>query len=164
MKLCSKNFTITVMAKKLQVVLNKDVNKLGKSGDVVEVAPGYARNYLIPNKIAFRTTPGVLKQVERRQEQERQRQIELKQAAVAQKTALETVGRFKIAKQVGENDAIFGTVTDRELVEVIKASTAQEIDRRGVTLPEISKIGFYKAEIKLHPEVTAEVEVQVVGS
>ena len=88
----------------------------------------------------------------------------MKQAAVAQKTALETVGRFKIAKQVGENDAIFGTVTDRELVEVIKASTAQEIDRRGVTLPEISKIGFYKAEIKLHPEVTAEVEVQVVGS
>ena len=52
MKLCSKNFTITVMAKKLQVVLNKDVNKLGKSGDVVDVAPGYARNYLIPNKIA----------------------------------------------------------------------------------------------------------------
>ncbi|NES07811.1 MAG: 50S ribosomal protein L9, partial [Okeania sp. SIO2F4] len=75
-----------------------------------------------------------------------------------------SVGRFKIAKQVGENDAIFGTVTDRELVEVIKENTGQEIDRRGVTLPEISKVGFYKAEIKLHPEVTAEVEIQVVGS
>ena len=152
------------MAKKLQVVLNQNVNKLGKSGDVVEVAPGYARNYLVPNKIAFHTTPGVLKQVERRKEQERQRQIELKEGAVAQQFALEAVGRFKIAKQVGENDAIFGTVTDRELVEVIKESTGQEIDRRGVTLPEISKIGFYKAEIKLHPEVTAEVEIQVVGS
>ncbi len=152
------------MAKRLQVVLNQDVNKLGKSGDLVEVAPGYARNYLIPNKIAFRTTPGILKQVELRREKERQRQIELKQAAAAQKTALETVGRFKIAKQVGENDAIFGTVTDRELVEIIQQTTGQEIDRRGVTLPDISKVGFYKAEIKLHPEVTAEVEVQVVGS
>jgi large subunit ribosomal protein L9 len=152
------------MAKRLQVVLNQDVNKLGKIGDLVEVAPGYARNYLIPNKIAFRTTPGILKQVERRKEQERQRQIELKQAAQAQKTALETVGRFTIAKQMGENEAIFGTVTDRELVEVIQQTTGQEIDRRGVTLPDISKIGFYKALIKLHPEVTAEVEVQVVAS
>lgn len=152
------------MAKRLQVVLNQDVNKLGKIGDLVEVAPGYARNYLIPNKIAFRTTPGILKQVERRKEQERQRQIELKQAAQAQKTALETVGRFKIAKQMGENEAIFGTVTDRELVEVIQQTTGQEIDRRGVTLPDIGKIGFYKALIKLHPEVTAEVEVQVVAS
>ncbi|MGB3507907.1 MAG: 50S ribosomal protein L9 [Microcoleaceae cyanobacterium] len=152
------------MAKRLQVVLNQEVNKLGQSGDVVEVAPGYARNYLIPKKIAFRTTPGILKQVERRREEERQRQIELKQTAQAQKTALETVGRFKIAKQLGENEAIFGTVTDRELVEVIQETTGQEIDRRGVTLPEISKIGFYKAQIKLHPEVTAEVEIQVVPS
>ena len=89
------------MAKRTQVVLTKDVIKLGKNGDLVEVAPGYARNYLIPQSIAVRATPGILRQVERRREEERQRQLELKQQAEAQKKALEAVGVFKIAKQVG---------------------------------------------------------------
>ncbi|MGB3403149.1 MAG: 50S ribosomal protein L9 [Microcoleaceae cyanobacterium] len=153
------------MAKRVQVVLMQDISKLGTNGDLVEVAPGYARNYLFPKNMAVRVTPGVLKQVERRREEERQKQIELKQQAESRKTALETIGRFTIAKQVGENEAIFGTVTDRELAEAIEATTQQEVDRRGITLPDnISKTGFYKAQIKLHPEVTAEVEVHVVPS
>ena len=151
------------MSKRLQVVLNKDVGKLGKAGDVVEVAPGYARNYLIPQQIALRTPPGILKQVERRKEEERKRLIEIKEQAKSRKTALETIGRFTIAKQVGENEAIFGTVTDRELADAILQNSGQEVDRRGITLPDISKLGFYKAQIKLHPEVTAEVEVHVVA-
>ena len=151
------------MSKRIQVVLNKDVAKLGKVGDVVEVAPGYARNYLIPQQMALRTTPGLLKQVERRKEEESKRLLEIKEQAKVRKTALETIGRFTIAKQVGENDAIFGTVTDRELADVILQNSGQEVDRRGISLPDISKLGFYKAQIKLHPEVTAEVEVQVVA-
>lgn len=152
------------MAKRVQLVLNQDIKKLGRAGDLVEVAPGYARNYLLPQGLAVRTTPGILRQVERRREAERQRLIEEKQQAQARKTALETVGRFTIAKQVGEGDAIFGTVTDREVADVIQATTNQEVDRRGITLPDISKIGFYKAQIKLHPEVSAEVEIQVIPS
>ena len=65
------------MAKRVQLVLNKDVNKLGKLGDLVEVAPGYARNYLLPQKMAVQATPGILKQAERRKEKERLRQEEL---------------------------------------------------------------------------------------
>ena len=151
------------MAKRVQLVLNQDVSKLGKTGDLVEVAPGYARNYLIPLKMAVNATPGILKQVERRREQERQRQLELKQQAQERKTALENVGSFTIAKQVGEGDSIFGTVTDREVAAVIQEITGQELDRRGITLPDISKTGSYKAEIKLYPEVTAVVEIQVVA-
>ena len=94
------------MAKRVQLVLTKDVNKLGKLGDLVEVAPGYARNYLIPQSLAARATPGLLKQVERRREKEYQRQLELKQQATEQKTALENIAGLKIAKQVGENEAI----------------------------------------------------------
>ncbi len=150
------------MAKRVQLVLNQDVSKLGKSGDLVEVAPGYARNYLIPQKLAVNATPGILKQVERRREQERVRQLEEKQQAFERKTALEAVGSFTIAKQVGEGDAIFGTVTDREVAAVIQETTGQEVDRRGINLPDIGSIGAYKAEIKLHPEVTAVVEIQVV--
>lgn len=150
------------MAKRVQLVLNQDVSKLGRAGDLVEVAPGYARNYLLPQKMAVNATPGVLKQVERRREQERQRQLELRQQAQELKTALENVGSFTIAKQVGEGDAIFGTVTEREVAALIQEAIGQEVDRRGITLPDIGKTGTYRAEVKLHPEVTAEVEIQVV--
>ncbi|MBE9126618.1 MULTISPECIES: 50S ribosomal protein L9 [unclassified Coleofasciculus] len=149
------------MAKRVQLVLNKDVRKLGKTGDLVEVAPGYARNYLIPQSIGVIATPGILKQVERRKEKERQRLLEEKQQAEARKTALETIGRFTIRKQEGENDAIFGTVTAADVAEAIQEATSQEVDRRGITLPDIGKLGFYKAEVKLHPEVTAIVEIHV---
>ncbi len=152
------------MAKRVQLVLNQDVSKLGKNGDVVEVAPGYARNYLLPQGLAAIATAGILKQVERRREKERQRLLAEKQQAEARKTTLEGVGRFTIAKQVGEGDAIFGTVTDPDVAAAILQATGEEVDRRGITLPDIHKTGVYKAEIKLHPEVTAVVEIQVVST
>ncbi|MDJ1185554.1 50S ribosomal protein L9 [Roseofilum casamattae] len=151
------------MSKRVQIVLSQDITKLGKSGDVVEVARGYARNFLIPKGMGMRATPGLLKQVEIRKEKERQRLLEEKRQAEGRKTALETIGRFTIRKQVGEGEAIFGTVTTQEVAEVILETTAQEVDRRGITLPEISKLGFYQAQVKLHPEVTATVEIQVAA-
>jgi large subunit ribosomal protein L9 len=99
------------MAKQVQVVLTKDVSKLGKLGDVVTVAPGYARNFLFPQSFATTVTPGVMKQVERRKELERQRLAELKAVALTQKEVLEKAGTLSIVKPVGENEAIFGTVT-----------------------------------------------------
>lgn len=149
------------MGKRLQVLLNKNVNKLGKSGELVEVASGYARNYLIPQGIAVMATRGVLKQVELRKEKEKQRLLAERQEAEARKTALQTVGRFVIRKQVGEKEAIFGTVTTQEVADAIEQNTGQVVDRRGIALPEIGKIGFYQAEIKLHSEVTAKIEIQV---
>jgi large subunit ribosomal protein L9 len=150
------------MAKRVQLVLNQDVSKLGRSGDLVEVAPGYARNYLLPRGMAVHTTPGILKQVERRREAERQRLLELKQEAEAQKAKLEKSARLSISKQVGENEAIFGTVTNQDVAEAIQAATGVELDRRTITVPEIHQIGSYKVEIKLHPEVSASVDIQVV--
>lgn len=150
------------MAKRIQLVLSQDISKLGRSGDLVEVAPGYARNYLIPQKLAVNATRAVLKQVERRKEQERLRQLELQQQAQELKTAIENVGRFTIAKQAGEGDSIFGSVTDREVATLIQEAIGQQVDRRGITLPDINKIGTYKAEIKLYSEVAAVVEIQVV--
>ena len=149
------------MSKRVQIVLNKDISKLGKSGDLVEVAPGYARNYLLPQNFAIIATPGILRQVEQRREKERQRLLAIKQEAESRKTALETIGRFVIRKQLGEGEAIFGTVTTQDVADVIKENTNQEVDRKGITLPEINKIGFYQAEVKLHPEVTATIEIQV---
>jgi large subunit ribosomal protein L9 len=151
------------MAKRVQLVLTQDVRKLGRNGDLVEVAPGYARNYLLPQKIAVNVTPGILKQAEKRREIERQRLLALKEVALTQKAAIEKVGKFSISKQVGENDAIFGTVTTAEVAEAIKAGTSQEVDKRDITMPDVAKIGTYKAELKLHPEVTVTVDIEVVS-
>lgn len=149
------------MAKRVQVVLNQDVRKLGKIGDLVEVAPGYARNYLVPKGFAVPATAGVLKQVEYRREKERQEKIAQRQQAEDRKIALQTIGRFVIKKQEGEESAIFGTVTAQDVADSIQEATNQEVDRRGITVPDISNIGFYQVEVKLHSEVTATIEIQV---
>ncbi|KGF73973.1 50S ribosomal protein L9 [Neosynechococcus sphagnicola sy1] len=152
------------MAKRVQLVLSRDVNKLGRAGDLVDVAPGYARNYLLPQGMGVTATPGILRQVERRREIERQRLLEEKQQALAVKAKLEAVRQFTVSKQVGEKEAIFGTVTDREVAAVILAVAGQEIDRRGITLPDVHQLGTYKAEIKLHPEVTIVVDIEVIAA
>ena len=149
------------MAKRVQVVLNKEVRKLGKIGDLVEVAPGYARNYLVPQGFAVPATAGILKQVEYRREKERQQKIAERKQAEDRRIALQTIGRFVIKKQEGEENAIFGTVTAQDVADSIQEATNQEVDRRGITVPDISKIGFYQVEVKLHPEVTATIEIQV---
>jgi large subunit ribosomal protein L9 len=152
------------MAKRVQLVLTKDVSKLGRSGDLVDVAPGYARNYLIPQGMASHVTPGILKQVERRRELERQRLAELKEVALKQKQALDAVGKLSIAVQAGENDAIFGTVTNQDVADAIKAATNQDIDRRDLQVPDVRKLGDYKVDLKLHPEVTVTLTIEVVAS
>lgn len=125
------------MAQKVQLLLNKNVEKLGKRGDVVDVAPGYARNYLVPQGFAVVVTPGILRQVEQRKEKERQRLQAILEEAKSRKTALQTINNFVIRKQVGEQDAIFGTVTTQDVVDVIKQSAGLDIERQDITVPEI---------------------------
>ena len=149
------------MTKRVQVVLNKNVNKLGNSGDLVEVAPGYARNYLLPQGLGTIATPGILRQVEQRREKERQAKLAELQEAESRKTALKTIGRLVIRKQVGEGNAIFGTVTSQEVADIIKEQAGLEVDKRGITVPDISVLGEYEVEVKLHPEVTATVNIEV---
>jgi large subunit ribosomal protein L9 len=151
------------MSKRLQVVLNQDVRKLGDNGDLVEVAPGYARNYLLPQGIASLATPGILRQVEQRREKERQRLLAELKDAEDRKVALKTVGKLIIRKQVGEDNLIFGTVTTQDIADAIKERAGQDVDRRGITLPEINKTGSYQAQVKLHPEVTATVDFDVIS-
>jgi large subunit ribosomal protein L9 len=151
------------MSKRLQVVLSQDVRKLGSNGDLVEVAPGYARNYLLPQGIASLATPGILRQVEQRREKERQRLLAELKEAEDRKVALKTVGKLTLRKQVGEDNQIFGTVTTQDMADTIKERAGQDIDRRSITIPEISKLGNYQAQIKLHPEVTATVDFEVIA-
>jgi large subunit ribosomal protein L9 len=151
------------MAKRVQVVLSEDVLSLGRDGDLVEVAPGYARNFLLPTGKAVPVTPSVLRQVEHRRAKEAERLAALKEEALAFRTALETIGRFTVKKQTGGDDVLFGTVTNGDVAEAIEAATKKEIERRDITVPEIHRTGSYKVQVKLHPEVVAEVNLEVVS-
>lgn len=151
------------MAKRVQVVLNEDILSLGRNGDLVDVAPGYARNFLLPFGKAVPVTPAVMKQVEHRRAKEVERQAALKQEALNFKTALDTIGRFTVKKQVGEDNVLFGTVTNGDVAEVIEESTKKEIDRRDILVPEIHRTGKYTVTVKLHSEVTAEINLEVVS-
>jgi LSU ribosomal protein L9P len=104
-----------------------------------------------------------MKQVEHRRAKEAERQATLKQDAVAFRTALDTIGRFTVKKQAGGEDVLFGTVTKGDVAEVIEAATKKEVDRRDITVPDIHRTGSYKVQVKLHSEVTAEINLEVVS-
>ena len=151
------------MAKRVQVVLTENISSLGKDGDVVEVAPGYARNFLFPTGKAVNVTPSVLKQIEKKREKEKITAEKIKKEALDFKTALKTIGRFTIKKQVGEDGVLFGTVTNGDVADAIKASTKKDIDRRNIQVPDIHSLGSYTVQIKLHQEVSAEVNIEVTS-
>ena len=151
------------MAKRVQVVLTENISSLGKDGDLVDVAPGYARNFLFPTGKAVNVTPSVLKQIERKREIEKIAAEKIKKEALDFKTALKTIGRFTIKKQVGEDGVLFGTVTNGDVAEAIKVSTKKEIDRRDIQVPDIHTLGSYTVQIKLHQEVSAEVNIEVTS-
>ncbi len=151
------------MAKRVQVVLTESISSLGKDGDVVEVAPGYARNFLFPTGKAVNVTSSVLKQIERKREKEKIVAEKIKKEALDFKTALKTIGRFTIKKQVGEDGVLFGTVTNGDVAEAIKVATKKEIDRRDIQVPDIHTLGSFTVQIKLHKEVSAEVNIEVTS-
>ena len=151
------------MAKRVKVVLTESISTLGREGDVVEVAPGYARNFLLPFGKGANVTPSILKQIERKRAKEKIAAEKVKQEAIDFKTALATIGRFTIKKQVGEDGVLFGTVTNGDVAEAIEAATKKNIDRRDITVPDIHSLGSFVAKIKLHQEVSAEVNIEVTS-
>ena len=151
------------MAKRVQVVLTESIPPLGRDGDIVDVTPGYARNYLFPFEKAVNVTPAVLKQIERKREKEKVAAQKIKQEAIDFKTALKTIGKLTIKKQVGEDGVLFGTVTNGDVAEVIQSATKKEIGRRDIEVPDIHTLGSYKVKVKLHSEVTTEVSIEVTS-
>jgi len=149
------------MATMIQVVLQSDMDNLGKSGDVVRVRPGYARNFLIPRGLAMPATKGNVARIDEIKARATARTAaELVEAqAVAKK--LEAVS-VKIARAVGEENRMFGSVTSRDIEDAFRAAGVT-VDRKKIHLPEpLKELGLAEVEVKLHPKVTAKLRVEVV--
>jgi large subunit ribosomal protein L9 len=144
----------------MEVILREDIEKLGSRGEVVKVAPGYARNFLIPKRLAVMATESNKKIVE----QERQAHLrkEAKQIGEAQDLARIMSGvSVTITQKAGENDQLFGSVTAKDVADAL-AAKGYQIDRRKVQLEEpIKQLGEFKVPVRLHREVTVEVTVVV---
>jgi large subunit ribosomal protein L9 len=145
----------------MEVILRDHVEKLGKRGEIVKVSDGYARNYLLPRKLALPATEGNKKHVERERKIMETREAEEKSQADAIASRLSTID-ITIARRVGETEQLYGSVTAADIAEFLKTK-GFEIDRRKLILPEpIKTLGEHDVPLKLHREVTAPLKVKVV--
>ncbi len=146
----------------MKLILLSDIPDLGHRGDVVEVADGYARNYLLPRKHAIKATEGAVAQAEAlrraRVEAERKKKDE------AERVATQLVGtRVVIAAQAGDEGRLYGSIGAGDIVEGIKKFTGVELDRKVVEITEpIKAIGLHEVTIRLHPEVQFPVTIDVI--
>ena len=145
----------------MEVILREHVEHLGRRGEIVKVADGYARNFLLPRKLALPATDGNKKQVERERAKFEAKEAEDRDAA--QRVADRIAGlELVISRRVGETEALYGSVTSGDIAEAL-AAKGFEIDRRKLLLDDaIKRIGDFDVPVKLHRGVTTTVKVRVV--
>jgi large subunit ribosomal protein L9 len=147
----------------MKVILAADVEKLGHKGDVVTVADGYARNFLVPKGLALTASKGALKQAE---QMRRAREEETKKAKEAAAAKVATLGASPvyISARAGEEGKLFGSVTNSDVARAIVEQLGEEVDRRQIRLEDpIRTLGSHQIEIHLHEEVNALVTVEVIA-
>jgi large subunit ribosomal protein L9 len=145
----------------MEVILREHVDNLGKRGEIVKVADGYARNFLLPRKLALPATQGNRKHVERERKIVEARESQEKGQAEALAGRLAAVD-ITIARRVGDTAQLYGSVTAADIVDFLKEK-GFEVDRRKLILPEpIKAIGDHDVPLKLHREVTVPLKVHVV--
>ena len=145
----------------MEVILREHVDNLGRRGDIVKVADGYARNYLLPRKLALPATDGNRKHVERERRIMETREAEEKSQAEAIAARLASV-EIAIARRGGDTEQLYGSVTATDIAEYLKGK-GFDVDRRKLILPEpIKTLGSHNVPLKLHREVTVPLTVQVV--
>ena len=145
----------------MRIVLREDVEKLGRRGEVVDVAAGYARNFLLPKGKALHATDGNLKRVEQERRKFMVHLATEKEDAAAMARRLAGIS-CTIVRKVGENDQLYGSVTASDVAEYL-AKEGVELDKRRILLDEpIKALGIYTLPVKLHSDVNGEIRVWVV--
>ena len=147
----------------MKVILAKDVEKLGFKGDVVTVADGYARNYLVPKGFALMATKGALRQAEQMRRAREEADRKHKEEAAARVATLGASPVY-ISARAGEEGRLFGSVTKADIARAVEDQLEEKIDRHDVRLDDpIRQLGRYEVEVHLHPEVNALVAVEVIA-
>jgi large subunit ribosomal protein L9 len=147
----------------MKVILQEEVKKLGKKGDVIEVSEGYARNFLLPKKLAVEATATNVNSITQQKASEarkQQRAIDEAKLMAAQLSKLEVT----IAVKTGEGGKLFGAVTVKDIADALNAQHKIELDKRKLELKEaIKATGTYPVTIKVHPEITSRIQVHIIA-
>ena len=144
----------------MEVILREDIEKLGSRGEVVKVASGYARNFLLPKKLAVEATGANKKIVEQERQAHLRKEVKV-QGEAEDLAKIMTGATVRIAQKAGENDQLFGSVTSKDIAEALTAQN-YNIDRRKIQLEDpIRQLGEYKVPVRLHKDVTVEITVVV---
>jgi large subunit ribosomal protein L9 len=147
----------------MEVILLQDVARLGRAGELRKVAPGYARNHLIPNGLAVLATKGALKELEQRRRAEARREKQMEGEATELAEKLDGV-MLTISAKTGEKDRLYGSVTSGDIAQALEEETGVAVDRRKIELEApIRELGIHTIPIRLLPEVVPTIRVDVVG-
>lgn len=146
----------------MEVILREHVDNLGRRGDVVKVAAGYARNFLLPRKLALAVNDNNRRQIERERKLAEARELEERSQAEAFAARLAQLD-IAIARRVGENNTLYGSVTSGDVAQALHAK-GFDIDKRKITLVDpLKAIGEYTLPVRVHRDVTADIKVRVVA-
>lgn len=147
----------------MKVILIQDVKKLGKKGDILEVAEGYARNFLLPQKLATAATNTNLNQIQQQKTAEAdraRRQLDEARLLAAQIAKITVT----VTAKAGEGGRLFGAVTTKDIADAMKAQHKLEIDRRKIEINDpIKNLGPHTASLKLHPEISVDLQLNITG-
>jgi len=146
----------------MKIILTDEVRGLGHRGDVVDVKDGHARNFLLPQGLAFLANPANMRRLE--EEKKRYDERLLKEKSVAERVAGQITGlRLTLVKKAGEGDVLYGSVTSAEIADLL-SEKGIEVDRRRIELEEpIKRLGEHQVHVKLHRDVTVPVTIEVQG-
>ncbi|WP_165984622.1 50S ribosomal protein L9 [Streptomyces sp. YIM 98790] len=148
----------------MKIILTSEVSGLGAPGDVVEVKDGYARNYLLPRRVAIRWTRGGEKDVEQIRRGRKIREIASIEQANDVKAQLEGT-KVRLRVRAGTGGRLFGSVTPAEIADAVKSAGGPDIDKRRIELGRpIKSLGAHKVSVRLHPEVLATVNIEVLAA
>lgn len=146
----------------MKVILQQDVKSLGTKGSVVEVAEGYARNYLFPRKLAVEATQGQMKELQMKSAAEAKKQQQIEDEARQLGEKLQEVV-LKISTKAGDGGRLFGSITNKDIADVLAKQHQIKIDKKKLELKEgIKSLGVYPVNAKLHPKVHVTFKVQVI--
>ena len=144
----------------MEVILNQDIKELGKKGQKVNVAEGYARNFLLPRKLAVEVNAQAINEMKNR-ESSKQHKIDVEKAA-ANEAAQKLNGKIvRVTAKAGAGGRLFGSVTSKDVSEAVKAQFGLDIDKKKLVCPEMKNFGTYDCDVKLYSGITAKFKVAI---
>ncbi len=151
-----------MVTKNIQLILNKTTPHLGQVGNIISVKPGYARNYLLPNKIAEQITKGKMQYIKKLAEKQLQIIDNNMHKMRQMKKHIESISKFSLKRKISEHNNIFGSVTEKDIIQMLREMTGITLEKSQIEIPEIKTTGVYDIRIILLENLIVEIRLHIL--